>query len=57
MVDEEVCSEMFLQQIREAESSYKNLMKSPNILPSQVRIVSDATITNTMERDQLYTEC
>ncbi len=53
MADEEVCSEMFLQQIREAESSYKNLMKSPSILPSQVRIVSDATITNTMEGDQL----
>ncbi len=29
-VAEEVCSETFLQRIREAESSYKNLMKSPN---------------------------
>ncbi len=28
---EEVCSETFLQRIREAESSYKNLMKSINI--------------------------
>jgi hypothetical protein len=28
---EEVCSETFLQRIREAESFHKNLMKSPNL--------------------------
>jgi hypothetical protein len=28
-VAKEVCSDTFLQRIREAESSYKNLMKSP----------------------------
>jgi hypothetical protein len=28
-VAREVCSETFLEWIREAESSYKNLMKSP----------------------------
>jgi hypothetical protein len=29
MVAEEVCSETFLGQIREAESSYETLIKSP----------------------------
>jgi len=28
-VAKEVCSETFLQRIRESESSYENLMKSP----------------------------
>jgi hypothetical protein len=30
-VAEDVCSETFLPQIREAESSYENLMKSPKL--------------------------
>ncbi len=29
MVAEEICNEMFIQWIREAESSYENLMKLP----------------------------
>jgi hypothetical protein len=29
-VAQNICSAMFLQRTREAESSYENLMKSPN---------------------------